>query len=139
MTDVEGSTQETDDPPHCYRHPTKETYVHCVRCDRPICPNCMNSASVGFQCPECVRSGRASVRAPQAMYGGRTSATPYVTWTLIVVNVAVFGIMAANGGVSVNFGTGGSQSTYARFALYPLAIAHDHEYYRLVTSMFLHY
>src|SRR3954471_4183864 len=139
MTDVEGSTQGTDDPPHCYRHPTKETYVRCVRCDRPICPECMNSASVGFQCPECVRSGRASVRTPQGVYGGRMWTTPYVTYALIIANVAIFGIMSANGGVSVGFGTGGSQTTYGRFALSPLNIAFNHEYYRLFTSMFLHY
>jgi membrane associated rhomboid family serine protease len=142
MTDDDGTTgapRASAEPQFCYRHPNVETYVHCVRCDRPICPNCMHAASVGFQCPECVRSGRATVRTPRAVYGGRTSTTPYVTFTLIVINVAVFGIMAANGGVSINFGSGGSQSTYAKYALYPLAIAQNHEYYRLVTSMFLHY
>jgi membrane associated rhomboid family serine protease len=139
MADEPGTETAHPDVLHCYRHPRAETYVRCVRCDRPICPACMNEASVGFQCPECVREGRASVRTPQAVYGGRTSATPYVTFALIVINVAVFGVMSANGGVSIGFGTGGSQSTYARFALSPLQIATQHEYYRLFTSMFLHY
>src|SRR5437762_853516 len=32
--------------PVCYRHSSRETYVRCSRCDRPICPDCMNEASV---------------------------------------------------------------------------------------------
>jgi membrane associated rhomboid family serine protease len=135
----DGSADASAGPQFCYRHPAEETYVRCVRCDRPICPKCMNEASVGFQCPECVRSGRESVRAATATYGGRTTDTPYVTYALIVINVVVFALMSSNGGVSVGFGTGGSQSTYFRFALVPLKIAADHEYYRMFTSMFLHY
>ena len=25
---------------HCYRHPDRETWVRCGRCDRPICTKC---------------------------------------------------------------------------------------------------
>ncbi len=41
----------------CYRHADRSTGVVCQRCDRPICPTCMFSASVGFHCPECVNKG----------------------------------------------------------------------------------
>ncbi|MBC3987519.1 rhomboid family intramembrane serine protease, partial [Streptomyces sp. AC563] len=44
----------------CYRHPERETGVSCTRCDRPICPECMVSASVGFHCPECAGGAHAS-------------------------------------------------------------------------------
>src|SRR6266508_1446927 len=33
----------------CYRHPRETTGVHCTRCGRPICPECMRPAAVGYQ------------------------------------------------------------------------------------------
>lgn len=77
--------------PVCYRHPGREAHIRCQRCERPICPDCMVPAAVGFQCPECVREGAKSVRSPQAPYGGRPSTNPLlVAYVLIAVNVAVW-------------------------------------------------
>src|SRR5215467_1107538 len=74
--------------PVCYRHPSRETYVRCTRCDRPICPACMNEASVGHQCPECVALGRKTQRPVRTMFGAsRAGVHGYVTTGLIVVNV----------------------------------------------------
>jgi hypothetical protein len=75
-------------PPTCYRHPDRVTYVSCTRCNRPICPECMNSAAVGHQCEDCVRQGAKTVREPKTAFGGRQEKyTPVVTYTLIAINV----------------------------------------------------
>jgi hypothetical protein len=37
----------------CYRHPDRETYIRCGRCDRPICTRCAMQGPVGFRCKNC--------------------------------------------------------------------------------------
>src|SRR3954454_9543162 len=85
--------------PVCYRHPSKETYIRCTRCDRPICPDCMNEASVGHQCPECVSEGKRTQRQARTAFGGSTAGRAgYVTRALIGINAAFFIVSAAVGG-----------------------------------------
>ncbi|MBI5735792.1 MAG: rhomboid family intramembrane serine protease [Mycolicibacterium neoaurum] len=113
--------------PVCYRHPGRQTYVQCTRCGRYICGDCMISAAVGHQCPECVAAGAATIRPTQGRFGGKVASDkPLVTYTLIAVNVVMFVLQMASGWV------------YNQFVLWPLAIAVDDQYYRLVTSAFLH-
>lgn len=44
----------------CYRHPERETGLHCTQCNRPICGSCARMTSVGQLCPECRRERRPS-------------------------------------------------------------------------------
>jgi len=75
----------------CFRHGDRETYISCQRCSRPICPDCMKPASVGFHCPVCVAEGARSVRAPRTMAGGLVPAkVGVVTWILVGINAVVF-------------------------------------------------
>ncbi|MER5639577.1 rhomboid family intramembrane serine protease [Kitasatospora sp. NPDC002227] len=77
--------------PGCYRHPERETGIGCARCGRPICPDCMTNASVGFQCPDCVRGGHQQTRAATTRFGGRPAADgALVTKILIGINLLVF-------------------------------------------------
>lgn len=58
---------------HCYRHPERETALHCTSCNRPICYECSHPAAVGQLCPECLRGRRAAnyqVSAANVIVGG---------------------------------------------------------------------
>ena len=129
--------------PVCYRHPDRETGVRCTRCERPICPECMVSASVGFQCPECVRSGSGTGHAPTAaqprtIAGGAVVADPrLVTKILIGLCVAVYLVQLSSVGdrFTDSFQLVGKVSVTG---LPPYDGVSDGQWYRLLTAMFLH-
>jgi membrane associated rhomboid family serine protease len=132
----------------CFRHPKRETYVRCTRCDRYMCPECMRDAAVGHQCVECVRAGNKTFRPPRTVFGGRVAITPAVTLTLIALNVIGYFAELVHPGIVDKFdslGVGLIQADGKYFVYdggslpgYQLAgIAHG-EWYRLVTSTFLH-
>jgi membrane associated rhomboid family serine protease len=116
----------------CYRHPRNETAVACSNCGRPICTECMVFASVGIKCPECAGQPtgikKATTKAKSAASVGTGA---LVTKTLIGVNVLVFLIQQAQGGIPVS-------EIYQRGALFGPSIAVNDEWYRMITSGFLH-
>jgi membrane associated rhomboid family serine protease len=127
----------------CYRHPDRETGVRCARCDRPICPDCMVSASVGFQCPACVSEGNRTAAAPRTVAGGRLpGGDPFlVTKILLGLNLAVFLLVKTVGDrLVVDLGL------YAQCGTDPYTLQHvcvgvadgPDQWYRVLTSAFLH-
>lgn len=123
--------------PSCYRHPDREAYVRCTRCERIICPDCMRPAAVGFQCPDCVRAGSRSVRPARTAFGGRVGGDPHlITKLLVGLNVAVYLLVALRYPPALLNPV--ITPAHVRFGLLPAGL-NDHEYYRLLTSMFLHY
>lgn len=126
--------------PVCYRHAGRETGVRCTRCERPICPECMVSASVGFQCPECVRNGSGTGHAPDAnrprtLAGGTVVADPrLLTKILIGINLAVFLAVQVRSSLLDHLLLVG-QWPPAPFGVEGVA---EGEWYRLLTAMFTH-
>jgi membrane associated rhomboid family serine protease len=124
----------------CYRHPKRETGVACSSCGRPICPDCMTPTSVGMRCPECANE-RTKVRTASHVRAraGRAGLGRYsMTNILIAINVIILLAEVATGtslgGASFpHYGT-----IYEHFALDGPNLTLTHQYYRLLTSGFLH-
>jgi membrane associated rhomboid family serine protease len=123
--------------PGCYRHPERPTGVRCTRCGRPICPQCMVNASVGFQCPECVRDGTKGVRSARTEAGGRVVGRGgLVTSVLIAVNVLIWLVEYTQGDSFINRFVLVGEFPYPGVpGSYGVATG---EWYRLFTAMFLH-
>ena len=113
----------------CYRHPGRETGVACSNCGRAICTDCMTTTSVGMRCPEC-----ASQKTKIKTMGSVTN--PQLTYVLIGINVVVaLGSLFSGGGAGLFTGSTSltNDGAVARFFI------EDGEYWRLLTSGFLHY
>ncbi|WP_169552671.1 rhomboid family intramembrane serine protease [Nocardiopsis halotolerans] len=138
-----GTGAERPAPRTCYRHSDRETGVSCSRCERPICPDCMVEASVGFQCPGCVAEGNRGMRRARTTFGGRIVNRPYVTWTIIGLIAAVF---LAQLGTSDPIGQARLSPLVGEFGMLGLLQWEDGtflgvlagEWYRLITGAFLH-
>jgi membrane associated rhomboid family serine protease/DNA-directed RNA polymerase subunit RPC12/RpoP len=117
----------------CYRHPDRETGLHCSNCGRPICAECMTHAAVGIRCPECA-GRRTGVR----MAGFTLPRAPVLTYGLIAANIVLFVLTnRIQGGGGLGFG-GNLNSFGNKLVLYGPAVANGQDY-RLITAAFIHY
>ncbi|MEU4091089.1 rhomboid family intramembrane serine protease [Streptomyces sp. NPDC026673] len=130
----------TDQAVRCYRHPDRETGIRCSRCERPICPECMINASVGFHCPECVREGRRAAQSaePRTVAGGTVAGDPrLVTKILVALNLLVF-LLAQVEGKRFVIELGLFTPCYSPGTVECGVAGGPGEWYRLLSSMFLH-
>jgi len=130
---------------HCYRHPNREAGRSCTRCGKPACSDCLVQAAVGSHCLDCAKAARPDVNTRVKLASSRWM-TP-VTSALIAVNLAVFVLMAASDSGSLNGGRvtklqadlGVSREILqGRVGAFGKAIP-AHQWYRLVTSGFIHF
>jgi membrane associated rhomboid family serine protease len=89
----------------------------------------MTPTPVGMRCPECSRD-RTQVRTLRTASRG-----PVVTQALIAINVLVFVAELASG---ESVGGGAYGTVFEKGALFGPLIEHNDQYYRLLTSGFLH-
>jgi membrane associated rhomboid family serine protease len=120
----------------CYRHPNVLTGVHCTRCGRPICTDCMNPAPVGYQCPDDVAEARRSL--PRGRSRITIGGTGAATRALLVINIGMFVVEVVAGSGRAVAGAPSLRTLFDLGAMQPVAIAQGHQYWRLFTAMFLH-
>ncbi|GAB3486626.1 rhomboid family intramembrane serine protease [Amycolatopsis cihanbeyliensis] len=133
--------------PGCWWHPDRQTGLRCTRCERPACPDCLREASVGYQCIDCVHTGQQQQRAQRSAYrragfgartiaGARPSSRAVVVPVLIALNVLVYLVTAVQAADPM----GNHRSMlHQDGVLWPLAMIGESQWWRLVTSGFLHY
>ena len=127
----------TEGPVACKRHPEVQTGLRCVRCGDPICPDCMRPAAVGYQCPDCARGSRQEVHQPGRRIGS-SAAGLSITNVLIAICVGVYVIgVALSGAGSVI--EGATEKVMVRLGAEQPFLVASGQYWRLFTSIFLHF
>ena len=111
----------------CYRHSDRETGRRCTRCGKPACGECLVQVAVGSHCVDCIKASRPDVKTRAKFWNARQPTL--VTYVLIAVNAAGY----------PGAGAGGRSQNEFRIALAEPFLSQSHEYYRLITSGFLHY
>lgn len=113
--------------PECPRHPGVVSYVRCQRCERHACPSCQTPAPVGVICVDCVREANRNARPMRSSLGFTMArGRPFVTLTLIALNVAVYFLAPMLLG----------NTWYVHLGMWP-DVAVD--WYRWITAGFVHF
>jgi hypothetical protein len=82
----------------CYRHPDRETWIRCGRCDRPICTRCAMQGPVGSRCKQCGKLAfdpLTSFTAGQLVLGISTALMGGVVGGFIAVRIGFFAILVS--------------------------------------------
>ncbi len=122
--------------PRCYRHSNMPTGRSCTRCARPACGDCLQPVTIGSHCPDCIKASRPAPTVRAKDWNATQQAL--VTRVLIAINVAVFLWVLIGDSSAAGFGNQVS-SREVDLGLNKLILLYNHEWYRLVTSGFLHF
>ncbi len=121
---------------HCYRHPDRETGRRCTRCGKAACSDCLVQATVGSHCLDCRKAAQPDIKTRVKYANARQPAL--VTSTIIAINVAIFVWMGAKDSSSLT-GSGSVSQQQFDLGLNRILLHQNHEWYRLVTSGFIHF
>jgi rhomboid protease GluP len=110
-----------------------------------LCPNCGSLVGINAtRCHNCGTNLKFSMAAVNRSLSGVFSGPAPVTTALLVANLIMFGVewmavaaQGRGGGLSILWGVGG-EATYRLGMSAPYAIYVQHQWYRLITAMFLH-
>lgn len=110
-----------------------------------ICPVCGTLVGINStRCHECGSSVTFSLAALSKKLGGVVGDRAPVTTVLLIANILLFGVSMVmtmqsgqGGGIHTLFGMSG-EASYRLGASHPYPIFAQHEYWRVVTAMFLH-
>lgn len=119
---------------HCYRHPDRETGRSCTRCGKPACGECLVQVAVGSQCLDCIKAARPDVKTRAKFWNARQPTL--VTYSLIAINAAVY-LWTVNANRANGFGRTGHGDRV--LGLDKPDLQFNGEFYRLVSSGFLHF
>lgn len=124
----------TNTSERCYRHPDRETGRNCTRCGRPACSDCLTPAPIGAHCVDCAKADRPGL-VTRARYAG-ASQPLLVTFGLIGINVALFIMAAVQNPQALS---GAITPLHQQLDLFEPSIVLNRQYYRLLTSGFMHF
>ena len=119
---------------YCTRHPDTATGRHCTRCGRPACNQCLTQVDVGSHCVDCIKSSRPATRERIRFWNA--SQPLLVTRGIIAVNVFLFLWVTMGSTVRTNAGAINGRELDMALSLY---FIDNGEWYRLISSGFLHY
>jgi rhomboid protease GluP len=110
-----------------------------------LCPNCGSLVGINAtRCHNCGTNLKFSMAAVNRSLSGVFSGPAPVTTALLVANLMMFGVewmalaaQGGGGGLSILWGMGGV-ATYRLGLSAPYGIYVQHQWYRLITAMFLH-
>ena len=111
-------------PTVCVNHPDRVSYTQCGRCNRTVCGECQTAQGAGVVCPDCYRELNGGSSKAKGSFLARHW---HITYTLILINVVVYGL----------------QQIIPFRWVYNLGMmsgprVHHGEYYRLITHGFVH-
>jgi hypothetical protein len=96
----------------CEKHPTREATLRCIRCNRPMCPECVVPTPTGYICRECAR------RQEDRFYSVEALDYPKVFGIALVANLVACGLSLMLGfwyaAIFIGGGLGGAAGTFAR-------------------------